>query len=533
MLTMKKYVLIVIFFIIITAVHAQEFGFGFDDDAGETASPVSVKISGDIAAGFTGYVHDFSSDDKAKDASLGDILSGSLNFGATGANVDAFVGLNLSAAGFSEFASGLESPASTPLILDEAYLRAYFGPVNVQAGYRKLTWGKADSLGPLDVINPLDYTELTNISDILAMKIARPLVRVSWDIDGFSKLEAVFIPNFAGYRFAQSGRWAPAQFSTMRNITTKKLVEQIEQRYPMLSSDDIDQFFNDYSDIYDYLLANNPDILQAIYISPAILQAMYPQMLTSAFSDFSPGFPDTSGLEYFQTGLRFTTTVGPADIGAQYFYGNLFQPVFTLGSVDAFIDDLIAGNASFGNSGIYTGDLDLLYKIRYNRYHQIGLDYAQVLFGFNIRGEFAVNLTEDLKGNDGSVRNPFLAWSLGFDRDLFWGVNANMQCNETIRLLNDKVGTDPALDCEAGTEITSTRFTMQLSKRFLKDELECKVITIWGVEDSDCYIIPAIVWNIKDLTAELAAGVFAGKDSGELGQYRENSFIKIGLAYSF
>lgn len=186
-----------------------------------------------------------------------------------------------------------------------------------------------------------------------------------------------------------------------------------------------------------------------------------------------------------------------------------------------------------GSSDIYTGNPDLLYTIKYNRYHQIGIDYAQVLFGFNVRAEFAAHLTNDLKGNDGSIKNPFLGWSLGFDRDLFWGINANIQCNETIRLLNNKVGSDPLFDCEAGGNLTSTRITMHLSKKFLKDALETKSVIIWDIENSDCYVIPAIAWTIKDLTAELSAGVFAGKESGDLGQYWKNSFIRLGMSYSF
>jgi hypothetical protein len=138
-----------------------------------------------------------------------------------------------------------------------------------------------------------------------------------------------------------------------------------------------------------------------------------------------------------------------------------------------------------------------------------------------------------MKGKDGLVRNPFVAWSLGFDRDVFLGINLNIQCNETIRLMDGSVGKDPALDCEAGNNAVSTRFTFQLSKKFLRDELENAVTVIWDVENSDCYIIPSIVWNVRNLTAELSAGIFAGKDTGDLGRYWENSFLRLALKYTF
>jgi hypothetical protein len=342
------------------------------------------------------------------------------------------------------------------------------------------------------------------MTDIQAIKIARPLLHVSWDMDGFSKLETVFIPNFAGHRFASEGRWTPSQYRDMKTTAEEGIFSRAKE-------------------------------LQGTAISNPLLKPVFDNVkanLLRHFDSYALPFPATGGIDYFQTGLRFTTTIGPADFGVQYFYGNLFRPGFTIGGIDDFMGD-IAKNIFLGNYTYY-GAPDLLSpNIAYNRYHQFGLDYAQVLFGFNIRSEFAFHLTEDLKGDDGAIQNPFIAWSFGFDRDLFWGINANVQCNETIRLFNDKVGDNPVLDCEAGTEATSTRLTMQVSKKFFRDELECKIIGIWGIEDMDCYIIPALIWNVRDFSTELSAGVFAGKESGELGQYWENSFVKFGVKYSF
>jgi hypothetical protein len=169
----------------------------------------------------------------------------------------------------------------------------------------------------------------------------------------------------------------------------------------------------------------------------------------------------------------------------------------------------------------------------YTRYHQIGVDYAQVIAGFNCRAELAGHITEDLAGDDGLVYNPFLAWSLGFDRDLFAGINANLQVNESIRLLNNKVGSDLLADIEAGTDLTSTRLTLMLSKKFFRDELELRATAIWGIEDMDFYILPAVVWTKGEVELELSGGIFAGKTDGELGQYRDNGFIRTALTYSF
>jgi hypothetical protein len=172
-------------------------------------------------------------------------------------------------------------------------------------------------------------------------------------------------------------------------------------------------------------------------------------------------------------------------------------------------------------------------RIEYNRYHQIGIDYAQVLFGFNMRSEFAANITDDLSGDDGAVYNPFLAWSLGFDRDVYRGINLNLQVNETIRLLDDKVHSSFIVDTEAGTHATNTALTLQISKKLLQEKLELNLTNIWNIETMDVYCIPALFYTLGDLTAELSGGIFGGKSGGELSQYHKNGFVKTVLTYSF
>jgi hypothetical protein len=224
-----------------------------------------------------------------------------------------------------------------------------------------------------------------------------------------------------------------------------------------------------------------------------------------------PTVPDTSTLAYAQTGLRFTATIGYSDIGAQYYYGRLPTPAF--------------------KTQLPPGAPLPMVTVIYNPYHQIGVDWAQVIAGFNLRAEFVANITEDLSGDDGNVYNPHLAWSLGFDRDMAWGINLNLQANETIRLLDDKI-TDP-LDREADTDITATRITAIVSKKFLRDEIEVRAAMMWGVEDRDFLITPSLVWTRDAVSIELAGGIFGGDKDGQFGQFRDNGFIKTAITYSF
>jgi hypothetical protein len=419
-------------------IHAQDFGFGFGDEdtAGIANNAAAVAVGGEVSASLLGYADDFSNGmDQTR---LGDVFSGKLNFFAGSSFADGVVNLKL-------------RPSTQPVSIDEAYVRAFFGGLEVEGGLRKLTWGKADSFGPLDVINPLDYSELTDLSDSMNLKIARPLIHASYRVGSFSKIEAVFVPFFEPLRYATEGRWVPAQMT------------QLSQ-----------------------------------------LQAM--------------GVPvsreDTSTLEYLQVGTRFTTTIGPADFGLQHYYGRLTRPAVTMSIAPP-------------------SPVPTAINFAYNPYNQIGVDWAQVLFGINTRAELALNLTGDLNGDDGRIYNPALLGALGFDRDLVWGINLNFQCNETIRLMDNKIGNNPLLDIEADTDMTSTQIIAALSKKFLRDELEARLAVLCGIEDGDFLLIPSLVWTKDAVSIELSCGIFGGSKDGQFGQYKDNSFVKAALKYSF
>ncbi|MFP3040954.1 hypothetical protein LQZ19_03925 [Treponema primitia] len=454
-------------------------GFGFGGGASSAPSPVlsGVKIGGEVSAELLGFTDDFETADKIKQGQLGDVFSGILNFSASGSAADAVINLNL-------------VPSASPLTIDEAYVRAYFGPVNIEGGIRKLTWGRADSFGPLDVVNPLDYSDLTEIFDPVHVKIGRPLVHVSWGIGNFSKLEGVFVPGFQGHRFAMEGRWAPSQITGL---------------VPSLAAG------------LKATLSQNP------LITPSQLAGM-----SGSLDAWQQGVDpedyyqtDTSSLQYAQAGLRFTTTIGSSDFGVQYYYGRLPRP-----AMDIRLDRYFASY-----------DPEDILSIGYNDYHQIGIDFARVIAGFNVRAEAAANITEDLDGDRGDIYNPSVAWSLGFDRDI-GGVIVNLQVTESILLFQDQIGKDPKIiDTEDGKDVTATRLTLILSKKLFRDKLELKAVGLWDIEDEACLIMPTIAWTNNDVSVELSGGIFGGifgfSDDGELGQYRDNHFVKAVLTYSF
>jgi hypothetical protein len=341
----------------------------------------------------------------------------------------------------------------------------------------------------------------------VSVKTGRPLVHVSWGIGNFSKLEGVFVPWFQGHRFAMDAgdRWTPSQVT---GLSGAKVFAQLrpaitEQAMRMLNLAQLMDLNNKMTSELDAYIAAAPT----------------PQEL---YWDKDPS------LYYAQAGLRFTTTIASSDFGVQYYYGRLPRPALNI----QVKPGLITPNDDGATVTVDTDKIKI--GLDYNDYHQIGVDYAQVLFGFNVRAEFAANITEDLAGDRGDIYNPSLAWSLGFDRDVIAGINVNFQAAESIRLFHDQIGKDTlAIDTEDGKDPTSTRLTLILSKKFFRDQLELKATGLWDIEEKGFLVMPSIAWIKNDVSVELGGGIFGGEEDGELGQYRDNHFIKAVLTYRF
>jgi hypothetical protein len=501
---------------------AQDYWF---DESGDSPGPavssgrLGLTTSGE-AAGELLIVPNELRDGKAGDADWGSLVSAKLNFDVSSPHAEAALHFNLSPRRIQDTIASSD-PLRTPLFIDELYVRAFLGPLTLETGLRKLAWGRADVQGPLDVTNPLDYTDLTNVGDTMGRKIARPMIHASLPVGSLSKVEGVFIPSFQGHRYSldPEDRWYPKAITdNRRNTMIDGLAGGMVTRLPVP--------------------LNQPPA------SSAIAQTMTAGLGAGVSGLTADDVPPTQGLGNAQGGLRFTTTLGPADLGAQYYSGLLFRPGFTVRGAEGLLETIeanqvpllaasLAGQQQLNDAltGMI-GSAGLGPRITYNRYHQVGVDYTQVLFDFSVRLELAANITEDLGGDNGAVYNPSLAWSAGFDRDLF-GCTLLLEVDESIRLFDDKVGSNAALDTEAGTPPTVTALTARISRAFLQDKLEVTLSLLWNLEAGDVYLMPSVSYTIGDLEAALSGGIFTGKDGGELSQYRDNGYIKTTLTYSF
>jgi hypothetical protein len=45
--------------------------------------------------------------------------------------------------------------------------------------------------------------------------------------------------------------------------------------------------------------------------------------------------------------------------------------------------------------------------------------------------------------------------------------------------------------------------------------------------------MPALIWTRGDVRLACSGGIFGGEESGQLGQYRKNNFVKFSASYMF
>lgn len=443
-------------------VAAQE-AFGFGDPSGDSGASVAAapakigaSVGGEIRFSSTVFPADVSSLENLDQLVPETGALALLDFQAKG---------NSAEAGFKLKVSKEILTDDPTKLIDEAYVRFFKGPLTLEGGLLKLAWGKADSLGPLDVLNPTDYSDLT-VTDTLERKIAQPMIHATLALGDFSALQLVYLPSFQANTIPWDGRWEPG--AVAEQLATLEGWE--------MNIDNLD-------------------------------------------------LPTTNSLGWSQAGARITTSVGGVDLGAQYYWGYLRNPAIS-------IEDLATAYYAYTYMGGAAATANLMIDILYNRYHQIGVDAATVLAGFNLRSELAANITGDFSGDDPDVYNPSVAWSLGFDRDLIWGVNLNLQGTGMVRLMDDQVGAE-GTDIEGGTDMSATTITAVLSKKFLKDTVETKLVGLYEVEAEDYLLTPQLLYYIDDATLSLSGGIFGGSADGALGYYADNSYVKVSFSYKF
>lgn len=532
--------------------------FDFSDFGMENDSEKSVEIGGNVSSNIRFYEDEI---EGGVDAELDVKYSGN--------SADAQIKLNLNSSTI------LENPED---ILKEAYLTAYFGNLKIDAGKMNIVWGKGDKLHILDNFNADDYTDFI-IPDYLERRIATPMLRTSYGFN-FSnnllsnmKLEAVYTPFLPVDKFSSSGRWVPSQVENLTENVSSKAVLYLSERVQNLEnarleastanalktlgtdeankklSGIITQAVNDGKISIDAtkvgeLMATGKTQAEATNIVAAQTYSEYLEKnLSSANTayilalnnvsalqnDSNFLYPNTNLLKYGQAGTRFTATIGSVDFGLSYYYGHYKSPSFNAIKFDSCIEKYLAGET------LNDDDKFLAYDTK----QTFGVEAATILWHFNLRGEAAYNLTEDVDGTNPWIHNNSVQWLCGFDIDLpFWNMNVNIQETGTYILKNDKItgSTYELYDVDYNKNgYSNNKIVANITSSFVNEKIAPEVTVLYGIENGDLVVLPKLTVKPTGDVSFIASGMYiwCRDDSSEFAAWNKNNFVQLCASINF
>ena len=540
------------------SVWAQDFGDfgGFGDDSSEgTAS--KIEVSGGAELGIRAYVN--VDEAKAEKVDVKAIPSANLGLKYSGNKSDVELNLKVDE----------ETVKNHPEdIIDEAVLRGRLGDYfTVEAGKMKVVWGKGDKLHVLDNFNADDYSDFI-IPDYLDRRISTPMVRavISLPVANMN-IEGVYTPLLPVERFATSGRWTPAQVSELSGGVTdcakakvSASVARLEKaRLEAATANALETAGNTthlsalVTQAYtDGKIAADPEKVAALMLTgktqteaiSLVLASAYKEYLTenltnanteytlclananSLSADPSVIYPNLWTLKYGQFGGRATWTLGQIDMGISYYNGWYKQPSFNASKLDGFISSWLAdGNVSEDEK-----------FLAYDKKQTFGVEASSIIWHFNVRGEFAYNLTDDVDGTDPWVHNNSLGWLGGFDIDLpFWNANLNIQETGTYILHGDECDKNKADVDYCVNGYTNNKIVGNLTASFMNDKIAPEVTVLYGIENKDLVVMPKLSYKPDQNLTLYASGMIIQcyDDNSEFKFWEKNSFVSLDAKYQF
>lgn len=454
-------------------------------------------------------------------------------------------------------------------VIDELTLSAYLGNLTLTAGKMKVVWGKGDKLHVIDNFNADDYSDFI-IPDYLDRRISTPMIRAVYALPLNSRtvsnvmIEGVYTPIMPVDRFG-SGVWTPAKSqalnSVVKNTATQNLanITQAKVEANKLATK-FDTLYTEYLALaaagtpvadtanatyagIQKLILDNIDTLkkygyngQITSIEPALrsyvtaTETAYLLALNNSSSLAGGVYPDTNKFEYGQAGLRLTGSIGQVDLGVSYYYGHYKQPSVNGSAMASYVSNYLA-----------TGSANDKF-LAYDRKQTFGLEFSTILWKFNLRGEAAYNLTDDVAGDDPWVHNNSIQWLGGFDIDLpFWDANLNIQETGTYILNKDKIyktipGTImPDVDYTS-TGCTNNKIVVNFTTSFLNGKLAPEVTALYGFEHKDLVVMPKVTIKPASSFKIIGSGLAMwtkDESESEFGFWHKNSFIQLGAEVSF
>ncbi len=242
----------------------------------------------------------------------------------------------------------------------------------------------------------------------------------------------------------------------------------------------------------------------------------------------NPGviYPDLYNLKYGQFGGRATWTLGMVDMGISYYNGWYKQPSYNADKLDSFI-------TSYLKNGTVSEDDKFL---AYDKKQTFGVEASSIIWHFNVRGEFAYNLTDDFDGTNPWVHNNSIAWLGGFDIDLpFWNANLNVQETGTYILHGEECDKN-SLDVDhAANAYSNNKLVCNFTTSFMNGKIAPEITVMYGIENKDVVVMPKFAFKADQNLTLTASGMYiwCGDENSEFKAWEKNSFINLSATYTF
>ncbi|HET9028318.1 MAG TPA: hypothetical protein VFN07_12390 [Trueperaceae bacterium] len=247
-----------------------------------------------------------------------------------------------------------------------------------------------------------------------------------------------------------------------------------------------------------------PAVLPGAAWHPALTPQLPPGMTVVGVDAPEVNRP-AAELGNIQFGVRGTLDLGQFDVSATYFHGFRSQPT---------------QSARLEPTGT-PGQVRLQPVLNYDRIELLGLDFSGTVGDVVLRGEAAYQITADPDGTDPATGNHALQAVLGGEYLIPGGPRT------VVQAIFDYTAPD------AG-EAADTAYKLMLAMMY-QPNTRTQLDLGWIQSlDGSGLLMPAVGYSFADgVTGEAKAYVFYGGDGSEFGDWRENSQLRVSVAYAF
>jgi hypothetical protein len=186
----------------------------------------------------------------------------------------------------------------------------------------------------------------------------------------------------------------------------------------------------------------------------------------------------------------------------------------------------------------FTPPADLV--LEHHRIQVIGADAATTLGRYGLRGEAAYTMTQDSKGDNPFIKNPFFFMVIGGDRTFIEYLNVNLQylLRVVVNYQNPEATGNPVAIEQAVVNNQLDQIqqgvTARVNYKWLNETLEGEIAGVLFFPRHDYLIRPKVTYAFTDhWKGTIGGDLYRGEQRSFFGYLRDNSTAYAELRWSF